>query len=158
MNKANEVEWSKINGSLPKPKRLHLEKGDADSLYHWPIQLCEHDGFQTQCGWRKHVNNKHSWFFYFDEKPRIDLKLALNSSKVQMKSSAASSTHDDLASTRSKRGARLMPSFAPSGKIGEQFTTWLTGSGGGYKRIVQHNRLSVDVRNFSNFAAKRRRN
>ena len=27
-----------------------------------------------------------------------------------------------------------MPSFSPSSQIGEQFTTWLTGSGGGYKR------------------------
>ena len=93
-----------------------------------PIQLCEHDG----C--RKHVNNKHSLFFYFDEKPRVDLKVALNSSKVQTKSSVASSTDDDLSSMRSKPGARLMPSFSPSSEIGEQFTTWLTGSGGGYKK------------------------
>ncbi|KAK2556432.1 hypothetical protein P5673_021671 [Acropora cervicornis] len=27
-----------------------------------------------------------------------------------------------------------MPSFSPSGEIGEQLTTWLTGSGGGYKK------------------------
>ena len=80
------------------------------------------------------LNNKHSWFLYFDEKPRVDLKLAPNSSKVQTKSSAASSTDDDLSSTRSKPGARLMPSFSPSGEIGEQLTTWLTGSGGGYKK------------------------
>ena len=46
----------------------------------------------------------------------------------------ASSTDDDLSSTRSKPGARLMPSFLPSGEIGEQLTTWLTGSGGGYKK------------------------
>ena len=33
-----------------------------------------------------------------------------------------------------------MPSCSPSGEIGEQFTTWLTGSGGGYKndRPAQH--------------------
>ena len=27
-----------------------------------------------------------------------------------------------------------MPSFSPSSQIGEQFTTWLAGSGGGYKK------------------------
>ena len=27
-----------------------------------------------------------------------------------------------------------MPSCSPSGEIGEQFTTWLTGSGGGYNK------------------------
>ena len=91
MSKANrKIEWSDIDGALPKPKRLHLEKDDADSLYHCPIQLCEHEGFQSQRGCRKHVNNKHSWFFYFDEKPRVDLKLTLNSSKVLTKSSASS--------------------------------------------------------------------
>ena len=134
MSKANKIEWSKIDGALPKPKRLHLEKDDVDSLYHCPIEPCEHDGFQRRRGCRKHVNNKHGWFLYFDEKPRVDLKLAPNSSKVQTKSSAASSTDDDLSSTRSKSGARFMPSFSPSGEIGEQLTTWLTGSGGGYKK------------------------
>ena len=134
MSKANrKIEWSDIDGALPKPKRLHLEKDDANSLYHCPIQLCEHEGFQSQRGCRKHVNNKHSWFFYFDEKPRVDLKLALNSSKVLTKSSA-SSTDGGLSSMFSKPGARLMPSFSPSSQIGEQFTTWLTGSSGGYKR------------------------
>ena len=34
MSNANKIEWSNIDGSLPKPKRLHLEKDDADSLYH----------------------------------------------------------------------------------------------------------------------------
>ena len=134
MSKANrKIEWSDIDDALPKPKRLHLEKDDAYSLYHCPIQSCEHEGFQSQRGCRKHVNNKHSWFCYFDEKPRVDLKLTLNSSKVLTKSSA-SSTDGGLSPTRSKPGARLMPSFPSSSQIGEQFTTWLTGSGGGYKR------------------------
>ena len=129
MSKANKIEWSNIYGALPKPKRLHLEKDELDSLYHCPIQLCEHEGFQGQSGCRKHVNNKHSWFFYFDEKPCVDLKLAVNSLKVPTKSSA-SSTDDDVSSTRSKPGARSMP----SSQIGEQFATWLSGSGGGYKK------------------------
>ena len=37
-----------------------------------PIQECDHDGFQSQRGCRKHVNSKHSWFFYFDEKPNSE--------------------------------------------------------------------------------------
>ena len=135
MSKANKIEWSNIDGALPKPKRLHLEKDDADSLYHCPIHLCEHEGFQSQRGCRKHVNNKHSWFFYFDEKPRVDLKLAANSSKVPTKSCASSTVVDDVSScTRSKPGARSIPSLSTSGQIGEQFATWLSGSGGGYKK------------------------
>ena len=135
MSKANKIEWSNIDGALPKPKRLHLEKDDVDSLYHCPIHLCEHEGFQSQRGCRKHVNNNHSWFFYFDEKPRVDLKLAANSSKVPTKSCASSTVVDDVSSnTHSKPGARSMPSFSTSSQIGEQFATWLSGSGGGYKK------------------------
>ena len=120
--------------NVTKTKRLLLEKDDADSLYHCLIQLCEHEGFQSQSGCRKHVNNKHSWFFCFDEKPRVDLKLAANSLKVPTKSSASSTNDDDVSSTRSKLGARSMPSSSTSRKIGEQFATWLSGSGGGYKK------------------------
>ena len=64
-----KVNCSDIDGASPKPKRLHLEKDEADSLYHCPLQECDHDGFQKQRGYRKHVNTNHSWFFYFDEKP-----------------------------------------------------------------------------------------
>ena len=112
MSKANKIEWSNIDGALPKSKRLHLEKDDVDSLYHCPIQLCEHKGFQSQRGCRKHVNSKHSWFFYFDQKPSVDLKIAANSSKVPTKSCTSSTVVDDVSSTRSKPGARSMPSFS----------------------------------------------
>ena len=71
MNKKRKVDWSNVDGALPKSKRLHLEKEEADSLYHCPIQVCDPKGFQSQRGCRKHVNNKHSWLFYFDEKPAM---------------------------------------------------------------------------------------
>ena len=50
-------------------QRLHLEEDDCEGLFHCPVQICNHDGFTTQRGCRKHVKNKHSWFYYFDEKP-----------------------------------------------------------------------------------------
>ena len=49
--------------------------------------------------------------------------------------SSTSSTNDyDVSSTRSKPGARSIPSFSTSSQIGEQFATWLSGSGSGYKK------------------------
>ena len=33
MSKASKIEWSNIDGALPKPKRLHLENDDVNSLY-----------------------------------------------------------------------------------------------------------------------------
>ena len=47
---------------------------------------------------------------------------------------SSSTVVDDVLSTRSKLGTRSMPSFSPSSQIGEQFTTWFAGSGGGYKK------------------------
>ena len=70
MNKrGKDVNWSKLANASPKPKRLHLEEDDCDGLFHCPGQICNHDGFTTQRGCRKHVKNKHSWYYYFDEKP-----------------------------------------------------------------------------------------
>ena len=120
MNKKSKVDWSKIDGSSPKPKRLHLEKEETDSLYHCPIQTCDHDGFKSQRGCRKHVNTKHSWFFFFDEKPDV--------------SSTKELADDDTSGEITKQTARVMPSFSVSSQIGELFTKWLTGSGGGCKK------------------------
>ena len=58
MSKKCKVNWSDVQGASPKPKRLHLKKDEADSLYHCPIQECEHDGFQSQKGCRKHVSTR----------------------------------------------------------------------------------------------------
>ena len=117
MNKKGKVDWSKIDGSSPKPKRFHLEKEEKDSLYHCPIQTCDHDGFKSQRGCRKHVNTKHSWFFFFDEKPDF--------------SSTKELADDDTSGEITKQTARLMSSFSVSSQIGDLFTKWLTGSGGG---------------------------
>ena len=132
MSKANKIEWSKIDGALPRAKRLHLGKDKADSLYHCPIQLCEHEGFQSQRGCRKHVNNKHSWFFHFDEKP-VDFQQVTSSSDVP-ENISLTTLEDDAPRATSKQGARSIPSFSVSSQIGDAFTKWLTGSGGGYKK------------------------
>ena len=128
MSKKCKVNWFYIDGASPKPKRLHLEKDETDSLYHCPIQECDHDGFQSQRGCRKHVNTKHSWFFYFDEKPSSNdsLKVAGNV--------PARNTDEDKTTEIAKHAVKLIPSFSLSCDIGEVFTKWLTGSGGGCKK------------------------
>lgn len=124
MNKKGKVDWSKIDGSSPKPKRLRLEKDETDSLYHCPIQVCDHDGFKSQRGCRKHVNTKPSWFFFFDEKPDQGGLVASTKELVDV----------DKSSEIAKPPCRVLPSFSVSSPIGESFTKWLTGSGGGCKK------------------------
>ena len=131
MSKKCKVNWSDIDGASPKPKRLHLEKDETDSLYHCPIRECDHDGFQSQRGCRKHVNTKHSWFFYFDDKPNS--KVITDSLKVASNFSIEGTIQDQTSKT-TKNGVKLLPSFSSSSNIGEVFTKWLTGSGGGCKK------------------------
>ena len=133
MNRKKKVDWSDIDGASPKPKRLHLEKDDTDSLYHCPIQVCEHEGFQSQRGCRKHVNNKHCWFFHFDEKP-VDFQLVVTSSSGVPKNILQTTSGDDASRAISTQGARLISSFSASSQFGDSFTKWLTGSGGCYKK------------------------
>ena len=131
MGKKCKVNWSDIDGASPKPKRLHLEKGETDSLYHCPIQECDHDGFQSQRGCRKHVNTKHSWFFYFDKKPNS--KEIMDSLKIASNFSIEGTTQDQT-STTTKHAVKLLPTFSLTCDTGEVFTKWFTGSGGGYKK------------------------
>ena len=131
MSKKCKVNWSDVDGASPKPKRLHLEKDETDSLYHCPVQECDHDGFQSQRGCRKHVNIKHSWFFYFDEMP--------NSKEITDLSKGArtfplENTIQDETSETTKHTVKLLPWFSLSCEIGEVLTKWLTGSGGGCKK------------------------
>ena len=124
MSKKCKINWSNIDGASPKPKRLHLEKDETDRLFHCPIQVCDHDGFQIQRGCRKHVNIKHSWFFYFDEKPDLG----------RLAACAKRSASDVRSSEITPQTARVLPSFSVSSRIGESFTKWLAGSGGGCKK------------------------
>ena len=129
MDKKKKLDWSNIDGASPKPKRLHLEKDETDSLYHCPIQVCaDHNGFKSQRGCRKHVNSKHSWFFIFDEKPELKHHQEL----LQVFPTNLPVTNTiDCTSTETTRHAPLkfFPSFSVSGKLGQDFTNWLIGSG-----------------------------
>ena len=124
MSKKCKVNWSDIDGASPKPKRLHLEKDETDRSYHCPIQECDHDGFQSQRGCRKHVNTKHGWFYFFDQKPEQEGLVA----------SAKEDADDDKSSKIAIQTGRILPSFPASSQIGESFTKWLSGSGGGCKK------------------------
>ena len=119
-----EIDWSKIAGASPKPKRLHLEEDESDGFFHCPVQTCDHDTFSTQRGCRKHVKNKHAWFYYFDSKPD-DCLNPVNTDNSEQK--GGTSIHS----------TKLLPSFDISSTIGKLFQSWLIGSGGGCKSIRQ---------------------
>src|SRR6056300_1324318 len=121
--RSKSVDWSTKHGASPKPKRLHLEEDENDQLYHCPVPNCDHDGFSTQRGCRKHVKNKHGWFYYFDKEPEKSSESADNK-----KDDSQTSPKPDKEKTK-----KQLPSFDISTTIGKEFEAWLTGSGGGCK-------------------------
>jgi len=70
-------------------------------------------------------------FFYFDEKPNLkEITDSLNgASKFPIESTSQGQT-----SETTKHAGKLLPSFLLSCDIGEVFTKWMIGSGGGYKK------------------------
>ena len=141
MSKKCKVNWPDIDGVSPKPKRLHLEKDEADSLYHCPVQECDHDGFQSQRGCRKHT--KHSWFFYFDEKP--------DSKEINL---PMENTIQDQTSETTKHAVKLLPLFSSSCDISKVITKWLTGSGGGCKKDRTAQQIVTRCFKFLRFCCK----
>ena len=59
-----------LSSLFSKPRRLHLVE-DSDGLIRCPIAGCDHTGFSSRRGCRKHAKTKHSWYYYFDEKPKL---------------------------------------------------------------------------------------
>ena len=65
-----DVQWRTIEGAFAKPRRLHLVSNPG-GVFHCPIRNCDHIGFKSQRGCRKHVKKVHGWYIYFDSKPNI---------------------------------------------------------------------------------------
>ena len=64
------VDWKSVDGAFDKPRRLHLQR-DKNHLYNCPVNGCEHPGFSSCRGCRKHVYENHAWYKYFDQKPIV---------------------------------------------------------------------------------------
>ena len=123
MNKrGKDVNWSMLANASPKPKRLHLEEDDCDGLFHCPVQICKHDAFTTQRGCTKHVKSKHSWYYYFDEKP-----------DVQKESFDGEANNNTATDQKTARKMRTVATFDKTSNIAKNFISWLTESGGGCK-------------------------
>ena len=139
----DDIDWSKLANASPKQKRLHLEEDDCDGLFHCPVQACNHDGFNSQRGCRKHVKNKHRWYFHFDEKPN----------STQIKEACQGNENEDNDS-KTQRKIRTVASFDMSSDITRDFSSWLTGSGGGCKSDRQAQQIVSKCLKFLKFCCE----
>ena len=147
MNKrGKDVNWSKLANASSEPKRLHLEEDDCDGLFHCPVQMCDHDGFTTQKGCRKHVKNKQGWYYYFDEKPE---SAQIDSLHVDQNSKC-----EAIEQKIPPRKSRAIASFNPTNNIAKNFFSWLTGSGGGCKSDRQAQQIVSKCLKFLKFCCE----
>jgi len=64
------VNWNSINGAAHGKRKLIL-RSNHKGTFTCPINLCLHSDFKSKRGLRKHIDNLHSWYYYFDEQPDI---------------------------------------------------------------------------------------
>ena len=133
-------EWHKAVGLEKKPKRLKLEKLD-DGKFYCPVSHCESDGYFSKRGCRKHVYQRHGWFYFFENKPDVcDYFPEANTRNATL-----------LLSKRKRSCTSNMPSFLKTCTISIAFTTWLCTPGGGGKDRNQAEQLCSKFLKFIKF-------
>ena len=117
--KVINVDWKLINGAATKKRILRLKR-NADGMFLCPISTCLHIGFKSDRGLRKHIDNTHSWYYYFDEQP------AINKNEAAQKHSE-----------RQKSTTHKIPAFSLTEGLGKEFLFWLSTPCGGGKSKKQ---------------------
>ena len=134
----SKVEWQQAKGASSKPKRLKLTP-DHEGTYLCPVKTCEHEGFMSQRGCKKHVYTRHGWFYFFDSKPELtDAFPALSTQRPSYQLPRRSAT-------------KQMPAFSKESKIASNFKDWLCSSGGSSKSVAQANQIVTKLLKFSKF-------
>jgi len=109
------VNWKAVDGASHGKRKLAIRRNDQGS-YTCPVKLCLHDNFKSSRGLRKHVDNKHHWYYYFDEQPEVKREEIEINQPVKLKASTANK-----------------PAFSLQTGIGNEFLKWLCTSCGGGK-------------------------
>ena len=137
----SKKEWQQVNGASQKPKRLKLA-ADQHGLFVCPLPGCDSNSYKSQRGCRKHVVEKHGWYFYFDEKPKIED--AFPDKLLQ--------PTNKLSPNRSK--AWDMPSFSEKSTIAQDFVNWICSAGGGGKDQSQAKQICKRIMKFSKYCCQ----
>ena len=110
------VDWHSFNGSAQGKRKLSLRE-NHNGKFTCPIKTCLHADFESKRGLRKHIDNKHAWYYYFDNQPEIKRE------EVEQNQPAITKK----ANTSSK------PYYSMEEGIGKIFLQWLCTSCGGGK-------------------------
>ena len=130
--------WRNAVGASEKPKRLHL-RPDEEGLFHCPIKHCDSNPYTTQRGCRKHVYQRHGWYYFFDVKPIVEDVLPLFSTRI------ATINKPKRSSTSN------MPMFLKTCRSYKTFKRWLQSPAGGSKSESQADQIASRFMKFAKF-------
>ena len=110
------VNWNAINGAANGKRKLVLRSNDKGT-FTCPIKLCLHSDYKSQRGLRKHIDNIHPWYYYFDQQPEIKREEV-----------------EQLQPAEPRRASTAnIPHYSMDDGIGKDFLRWLCTSCGGGK-------------------------
>ena len=107
----DRIYWANLDGARSERRKIYLKRGEFD-CYYCPVSYCEQNAFQSKRGCRKHIDAKHTWFYYFDQKPLV----AKGTSPVML---------------NTKIDTKHMPRFPVHEGFGKDLTNWLSSAFGG---------------------------
>eukprot|EP00112_Aurelia_sp_Birch-Aquarium-sp1_P021084 Seg5583.2 transcript_id=Seg5583.2/GoldUCD/mRNA.D3Y31 product="hypothetical protein" protein_id=Seg5583.2/GoldUCD/D3Y31 len=142
VNRKTDMNWSKVDGARQQKRTLILRESQ-DKTYICPVKCCENRAFFSKRGCRKHVDTKHRWYSYFDEKPSE--KLIEKGIKEQQSSSGASKCGDGL---KKRADTTKRPYYPISSGIGKKYIEWLCAVCGGGKLESQATQNGIRVMKF----------
>ena len=134
-----KINWANVEGARERKRRLHLEE-DEEGMYQCPLPHCDHEGFLSQRGCRKHVRSKHPWYSYFDQKPSKLLR------RTQL--------HERTKQCMHPLDSFYLPLHTLSTLVGEKFVKWLCGSTGGGKGQSQAKQTANRVLRYLRFCCE----
>ena len=132
--------WKNEIGAASKPKRLRLVS-DKDGLFNCPIKNCDSESYHSQRGCRKHVYERHGWFYFFEKKPNIEEVLPTCVIAKAVSKPKRSRTSE-------------MPMFAKDCSFDRSFKLWLCSPVGGLKSYKQSSQISCRVLKYLKFCCQ----
>lgn len=109
------VRWCNIAGAATKKRILHLQP-NGEGTFTCPIGTCLVLDYKSVRGLRKHINNIHPYFYWFDEAPVVHK----DDENIIRKQKLKATTHK-------------MPAFSLEKGLGREFLDWLKTPCGGDK-------------------------
>ena len=124
------VNWIAVEGAAQGKRKLKLSPNE-NGEFICPVQLCLHTEFKSKRGLRKHIDNKHPWYFYFDEQPEVKRE---EIEKIQP--------------VPQKQNTRSKPHYSIEDGIGKNFYLWLSTTCGGGKNERESKQIAKRAMKF----------